>query len=68
MERRIFILEILQSILGNIIGFVVGLVFCYGLRGVLRHFMGEESDADGTTAVIILSILTTMIIWLCITA
>ena len=61
-------LETLQSVLGNIIGFVVGLAFCYGLRGVLRHFMGEESDADGTTAVIILSILTTMIIWLCITA
>ena len=59
-------LETLQSVLGNILGFVIGLAFCYGLREVLRHFMGNESEADETAAIIVLSILTTMIIWMCI--
>lgn len=57
-------LESLQSILGNITGFVLGLAFCYGLRGILRHFMDNESEADETTALIVGSILTTIIIWL----
>lgn len=61
-------LESLQSILGNITGFVLGLAFCYGLREILRHFMSNESDADEVTVILLLSILSTILIFIFIFA
>ena len=56
----------LNSILGCIVGYLLGLIICLGIKAVMRLITKNETSADGATAIVLLSILITTIIFICI--
>ena len=56
----------LNSILGCIVGYLLGIIICLGIKAVMRLITKNETSADEATAIVLLSILITTIIFICI--
>ena len=54
-------IEVLFSIVGAFIGAILGLVICYGLREILRHFIDDENTVDSISAMIVFILLIIML-------
>lgn len=54
--------EVLLSIVGAFTGAILGLVICYGLRKILRHFIDDEDTADSISAMIVFILLIIMLV------
>lgn len=54
-------IEVLFSIVGAFIGAILGLVICYGLREILRHFIDDENTVDSISAIIVFILLIIML-------
>ena len=50
-------IEVLLSIVGIFIGVILGLVICYGLMEILRHFIDDEYTVEYISVTIVLIIL-----------
>lgn len=48
------------------LGFILGLMICFGIRAVMRLIVKDEATADETTFILILAILATVLIFICI--
>ena len=48
------------------LGFILGFMICFGIRAVMRLIIKNEASADEATAIVLLSILITTIIFICI--
>ena len=48
------------------LGFILGFAMCFGIRAVMRLIIKDESSADEATFILILSILATVLIFICI--
>lgn len=54
-------IEVLLSIVGAFTGAILGLVICYGLREILRHFIDDENTVDSISAIIVFILLIIML-------
>lgn len=48
------------------LGFILGLMICFGIRAVMRLIVKDEATADEITVTLILAILATVLIFVCI--
>lgn len=48
------------------LGFILGLMICFGIRAVMRLIVKDEATADEITVTLILAILATVLIFICI--
>ena len=48
------------------LGFILGLMICFGIRAVMRLIVKDEAKADEITFTLILAILATVLIFICI--
>ena len=48
------------------LGFILGLMICFGIRAVMRLIVKDEATADEITVILILAILATVLIFICI--
>ena len=48
------------------LGFILGLMICFGIRAVIRLIIKDEATADEITVTLILAILATVLIFVCI--
>lgn len=48
------------------LGFILGLMICFGIRAVMRLIVKDEATADEITVTLILAILATILIFICI--
>lgn len=48
------------------LGFILGLMICFGIRAVMRLIIKDEATADEITVTLILAILATVLIFICI--
>ena len=48
------------------LGFILGLMICFGIRAVMRLIVKDEATADEITVILILAILATVLIFVCI--
>ena len=48
------------------LGFILGLMICFGIRAVIRLIIKDEATADEITVILILAILATVLIFICI--
>ena len=46
------------------LGFILGLMICFGIRAVMRLIIKDESSADEATFILILAILATILIFI----
>ena len=46
------------------LGFILGLMICFGIRAVMRLIIKDESSADEATFILILAILATTLIFI----
>ena len=46
------------------LGFILGLMICFGIRAVMRLIIKDEATADEITVTLILAILATVLIFL----
>ena len=45
------------------LGFILGLMICFGIKAVMRLIIKDETSADENTFILILSILATILIF-----
>ena len=48
------------------LGFILGLMICFGIRAVMRLIVKDEATADEITFILTLAILITALIFICI--
>ena len=48
------------------LGFILGLMICFGVKAVMRLIIKDEASADKATAIMLLAILIAAIIFICI--
>ena len=48
------------------LGFILGLMICFGIKAVMRLIIKDEATADEITVTLILAILATVLIFVCI--
>ena len=48
------------------LGFILGLMICFGIRAVMGLIIKDEATADEITVTLILAILATVLIFVCI--
>ena len=46
------------------LGFILGLMICFGIRAVMRLIIKDEASADEATFILILAILATILIFI----
>ena len=46
------------------LGFILGLMICFGIRAVMKLIIKDESSADEATFILILAILATTLIFI----
>ena len=56
----------LDYVLACILGYFLGCIICFGVEAVMKLITKDETSADGATAIMLLAILITMIIFICI--
>ena len=56
----------LNSILGCIVGYLLGIIICFGIRAVMRLIIKDEASADEATFILILAIFVIALIFICI--
>ena len=48
------------------LGFILGLMICFGIKAVMRLIIKDEATADEITFILTLAILATVLIFICI--
>ena len=48
------------------LGFILGLMICFGIRAVMRLIVKDEATADETTFILVLVMLVIALIFVCI--